>query len=119
MFYNNHLLPQTPLMALLCFRALKTKENVSPANGARPTCPIGRRKGTDMIASDGRVHLIHCELCPNFDGHSAISASVFLDAMKRLGWQLYRAEEGWDTICPDCHRKRTQSLEAPKIALGR
>lgn len=73
-----------------------------------------------MIASDGKVHLIRCDMgCGTQDGHASVSVRCFVDAMRALRWEFYQAEDGsYDSICPDCARKRQQPGEV-KILHGR
>lgn len=71
------------------------------------------------IASDGRVHVIRCDICGLQDGHVSRSPRDFVQAMKHLKWRFYDAQDGtWDSICPDCSRPSEQSA-VPKIIHGR
>ena len=71
------------------------------------------------ISSDGRVHLIKCDLCPTQDGHVSRSVQDFIDAMRRLQWRFYQCEDGtWDSVCPDCSR-RAGKEPLKVIELGR
>jgi hypothetical protein len=71
------------------------------------------------IASDGKVHMIRCDVCGVQDGHVSRHVQDFIDAMKRLKWRFYATDDGtFDSLCPDCLRP-SETGKGIKILEGR
>lgn len=71
------------------------------------------------IASDGRVHMIKCELCGIQEVNATVPQKMFVRGMKDLRWRFYLTEDGtYDSICPDCCEKRDRAT-LPKLLLGK